>query len=143
MEKARFDHPDSPALAARLAIATLRDGDTTDASRLFREAEALAKESDDPSAKEFLDSEFQLEFAGSLRKAGDVEAAENRLRNAIRSIPPDQPTKTARALRELARIWIDQGKNLSPAASLLKRAEGLEPGNAETKELLERARAGK
>jgi predicted Zn-dependent protease len=140
LEKARFDHPESPALAARLAIATLRDGDTTTAARLFRQAEALAKESDDPTDKEYLDADFQLEFAGSLRAAGDIAAAESRLRDAIRGIPPEQPKKAARALRELARLWIEQDKNLAPAASLLKRAESLEPGNAETKELLEKAK---
>lgn len=141
LEKARFDHPENPALAARLAIATLRDGDTTTAARLFRQAEALAKESSDPSAKNVLDADFQLEFAGSLKKAGDVAAAENRLRNAIRGIPPGQPKKSARALRELARLWIDQKKNLAPAASLLKRAKSLEPGNPETQALLDRARS--
>ncbi len=140
LEKARFDHPDSPAIAARLAIATLRDGDTAAAARLFRQAEALARDSKDPGAKAYLDADFQLEFAGSLRKAGDLAAAESRLRDAIRGIPPEQPAKAARALRELARIWIDQKKNLAPAAALLKRAESLEPGNKETGTLLKRAR---
>ena len=107
---------------------------------LFRQAEALAKESDDPTDKEYLDADFQLEFAGSLRAAGDIAAAESRLRAAIRGIPPEQPKKAARALRELARLWIEQDKNLAPAASLLKRAESLEPGNAETKELMEKAK---
>ena len=142
LERARFDHPENPAVAARLAIATLRDGDTTEAARLFRQTEALAKESADPEAKEFLDADFQLEFATSLRQGGDLAAAEGRLRSAIRGISPEEPKKSARALRELARLWIDQKKNLAPAASLLKRAESLDPGNAETKALLERARAG-
>lgn len=140
LEKARFVHPDDPAIAARLAIATLRDGDTTGAARLFRQAEALAKDSKDPDAARYLDADFQLEFAGSLRDAGDLAAAEERLRNAARSVPSDQPKKAARALRELARLWLDQKKNFAPAAALLKRAESLDPGNAETETLLQRAR---
>ncbi len=140
LEKARFDHPEHPALAARLAIATLRDGDTAAASRLFRQAEALAKDSGHPSARDVLDANFQIEYAGALRQAGDRAGAENRLRNAIRAIPPEQPGKCAHALRELARLWIDQNKNLAPAASLLKRAETLDPGHPETRRLLEKTR---
>ena len=139
LEKARFEHPEDPAIAARLAIATLRDGNTSGAARLFRQAEALAKDSADPAAKAVLDADFQLEFAASLREAGDLPAAESRLREAVRSTPADQSIKAARALRELARLWIDQDKNHSPAASLLKRAESLDPGNPETEILLERA----
>jgi predicted Zn-dependent protease len=140
LEKARFEHPEDPGIAARLAIASLRDGDTTAAARLFRQAESLARDSRDPDAARFLDADFQLEFAVSLREAGDVAAAEDRLRNAARSIPEDQPEKTARALRELARLWLDQDRNHGPAAALLKRAESLEPGNPATRTLLERAR---
>jgi tetratricopeptide (TPR) repeat protein len=140
LERARFDHPENPALAGRLAIATLRDGDPTTAARLFRQTEALAKDSKDPSAREYLDADFQLEFANSLQQAGDLAAAESRLREAIRGIPPDQPVKSARALRALARLWIDQKKNLAPAVSLLKRAQTLDPDNTETNKLLERAR---
>ena len=140
LEKARFDHPEDPALAARLAIATLRDGNTAAASRLFRQAEALAKGSGHPSIRNILDPNFQIEFAGALRQTGDLAGAENRLRSAIRGIPPEQPRKSARALRELARLWIAQNKNLAPAASLLKRAEALEPENPENKRLLERTR---
>jgi predicted Zn-dependent protease len=140
LEKARFEHPDDPGIVARLAIATLRDGNTSGAARLFRQAEALARDSDDPDAKAFLDADFQLEFAGSLREAGDLPAAESRLAQAARSFPADQPLDTARALRELARLWLDQDKNHSPAASLLKRAESLDPDNPETKALLERAK---
>ena len=140
LEKARFDHPEDPALAARLAIATLRDGDTAAASRLFRQAEALAGSSGLPSVRDILDPEFQIEFAGALRRSGDLAGAENRLRSAIRGIPPEQPRESARALRELARLWIDQKRNLAPAASLLKRAEALDPDNPENRKLLERTR---
>lgn len=139
LEKARFDHPEDPGLAARLAIATLRDGDTTTAALLFRQAESLAKDSDDPAAKEFLGADFQLEFAASLREAGDDQAAEARLQAAAKNTPADQPQQQARALRELARLWLDQNKNHTPAASLLKRARALDPDNEETDALLERA----
>ena len=138
LEKARFDHPEHPALAARLAIATLRDGDPAAASRLFRQAEALARDSGHPSARDVLDAGFQIEFAGALRQTGDRASAENRLRHAIRAIPPGQPGTSAHALRELARLWIDGNKNFAPAASLLKRAETLEPGHPETRRLLEK-----
>jgi tetratricopeptide (TPR) repeat protein len=139
LERARFDHPENPALAARLAIAVLRDGDSTSATRVFREAEALARDSTDPAAKESLDSDFQIEFAGALRDAGDIGAADERLVGAIRGIPPDQPKKTARALRELARLRIAQNKTLG-LAGLLNKADSLDPGHPETKELLESAK---
>ncbi|NNC89972.1 MAG: hypothetical protein HKN82_16060 [Akkermansiaceae bacterium] len=140
LEKARFEHPDDPAIAARLAVATLRDGDTTGAARLFRQAEALAKDSKDPEAARYLDADFQLEFAGSLREAGDLAAAEERLRLAARSVPDDEHAKAARTLRELARLWLDQDKNRGPATALLRRAESLDPGHPETEALLQRAK---
>ena len=140
LEKARFHHPDNTAIIARLAIATLRDGNTKEAAELFRQAESLAKDAKDPKTKQFLDADFQIEFAHSLQQAGDTKEAENRLREAIRSVPEDQPNKAAYALRELARLWLDQNKNQGPAISLLKRAQKLEPENEETNVLLERAK---
>ena len=140
LEKARFDHPEHPAIMARLAIATLRDGDTKGAAQLFRQAEALARDSKDPSMKEFLDASFQIEFSHSLRDAGDLPAAETRLREAIRGISDEEPLQAAQALRELARLWLDQNKNRGPASALLRRAEALDPDNAETAELLERSK---
>lgn len=143
LEKARFDHPEHAGIAARLAVATLRDGDTAGAADLFRQAEALAKDSGDPDDLRFLGPDFQMEFAGSLRDAGDLEAAEARLRSAAKNTPADRPKDQARAFRELARLWLDQDKNHGPAASLLQRALSLDPGNAETKALLERARTNR
>jgi Tfp pilus assembly protein PilF len=140
LEKARFDHPENAAVAARLAIATLRDGDTASAARVFREAEALAKESKDPAAKEALDADYQLEFAASLRTAGDLTAAESRLRDTIRTIPADEPKKSAHAMRELARLWLEQDKKLG-LEGLLKRAESLDPDNPETKTLLDQLKS--
>lgn len=140
LEKARFDHPTNPGIAARLAIATLRDGDTEIAALQFRQAEALAKDSKDPDAKEFLGPDFQLEFAGALRDAGDLPAAEARLRQSVKGTPADQPLQKARALRELARLWLDQDKNHGPAIGLLKSAKSLDPDDPETDALLERAR---
>ena len=140
LEKARFEHPDNPGIAARLAIATLRDGKTREANLLFRQAESLAKESIDPEAKRWLDADFQFEFANSLRDAGDLPAAEDRLRASVKSTPADKPLLKARALRELARSWLDQDKNQGPAVSLLRSAESLDPGNPDTAALLERAR---
>ena len=139
LERARFDHPENAAVAARLAMATLRDGETAEAARIFRQAEALAKDSADPELQEFLGPAFQIDFASALREAGDLPAAEERLRSAARNAPEDKPAQGAQALRELARLWLDQDKNHGPAVSLLKRAEGLDPGNEETAALLERA----
>jgi len=138
LEKARFDHPDDPVIAARFAVATLRDGDPAAAARLFRRAEALAEASGDSAALDALGPGFQIEFAFSLRDAGDLPEAEDRLRAAIRDIPPDQSAELARALRALAALWLDQHKNRGPAASLLKRADALEPNHPETQALLER-----
>jgi predicted Zn-dependent protease len=140
LDNARFDHPKHVGIATRLAIATLRDGDTEIATLQFRLAEALAKDSKDPDDKKFLGANFQLEFAGALRDAGDLPAAESRLREAVRNTPPEKPKQAARALRELAKLWLDQDKNHSPATSLLKRAASLDPDNEETAALLERAR---
>ena len=50
------------------------------------------------------------------------------------------PVAQAPEVRELARLWLDQNKNQSAAVSLLKRAESLDPGNEETKSLMERAK---
>lgn len=138
LEKARFNHPSHPALAARLAIATLRDGSPTLAARLFREAEALAEEAGELDTAPYLDADFQLEFASSLKDARDDEEAENRLRKAIRRMKADQPQRKAQGLRMLATLWIEQDRNLGPARSLLQQAAALDPDNKDTRKLLER-----
>ena len=71
-------------------------------------------------------------------QVGDSTGAETRLRDAIRRIAPERPGHTALALRKLARVWIEQNRNLAPAASLLNRAKALDPEHPETAELLQR-----
>ena len=137
LEKFRFDHPDSPGIHARLAIATLRDGFTQEAARLFRQAEALAKESKEEDAKEYLDVDFQIEFAHILVEADDLVSAETRLRQAAQGLDLDaEPKKYARAVTALAKLWLDQGKNEAPAKALLQRAVMLDPENEEAASLL-------
>ncbi|MDP0491508.1 MAG: tetratricopeptide repeat protein [Verrucomicrobiota bacterium JB023] len=139
LEKARFDFPESPAIHARLAIATLRDGETKEAALLFRQAETLAESSQDPSAIQYLDADFQIEFAHSLVEAGDQEAAETRLRQAAQNLDIDQhPEKYARAVTSLAKIWLAEGRNEGPAKALLQRAISIDPENAEAHRLLEK-----
>ena len=137
LEKFRFDHPDSPGIHARLAIATLRDGLTQEAARLFRQAEALAEESKEENAKEYLDVDFQIEFAHILIDANDLPSAELRLRQAAQGLDLDaEPKKYARAVTALAKLWLDQDKNEAPAKALLQRAVLLDPDNEEAASLL-------
>ncbi|GHC47585.1 hypothetical protein GCM10007100_11670 [Roseibacillus persicicus] len=137
LEKFRFDYPDEAGIHARLAIATLRDGLTQEAARLFRQAEALAEASKNPADEQYLDADFQIEFAQSLVEANDLESAETRLRQAAQGLDLDtQPEKYARAVTKLAKLWIEQGKNEAPAKALLQRALSLDPNNEEAAELL-------
>ena len=138
LEKFRFDYPENPAIHARLAIATLRDGLPEQAARLFRQAEALAKDSKDSASAQYLDADFQIEFANSLLSAGAFAAAETRLRQAAQGLDlDDEPKKYAQAVTALAQLWIDQGKNEAPAKALLQRAISIDPENATAKKLLE------
>ena len=137
LEKFRFDHPEDPGIHARLAIATLRDGLTQEAARLFRQAETLAEESQQEEAKEYLDADFQIEFAETLIDADDLQSAETRLRQAAQGLDIDtEPKKYARAVTTLAKLWLDQGKNESAAKALLQRALSLDPENEEAAALL-------
>jgi predicted Zn-dependent protease len=123
LEKGLFDHPEDAAIAVKLAIATRRDESTRDtAAWRFREAESLSG-TDGPATE----PAFQLEFAECLLESGNTPAAEKRLRAAITSYGPDQEKETARALRRLASIWQDEGRNQAAARSLLRRAESLDP----------------
>jgi predicted Zn-dependent protease len=136
LEKAAFAYPQNPLIAAKLAVATARDPDAAAAAPgLFRQAEALAKAKNQP---EVLDAAFLEAYGQALGAAGQQPAAEDQLRAAIRSFPPDQPKELAAALRKLALLWLDANKNYAAAVSLLQRAEQLDPGNPETQELLRR-----
>lgn len=138
LEKFRFDHPEDPGIHARLAIATLRDGLTQEAARLFRQAETLAEESEEEEAQQYLDTDFQIEFAQTLIDANDLQSAETRLRQAAQGIDLDtEPKKYARAVTSLAKLWLEQGKNESAAKALLQRAVSLDPDNQEAAALLE------
>ena len=138
LEKFRFDHPESPGIHSRLAIANLREGLTEEAVSLFRQTEALAEVSKDPDARQYLDADFQIDFAHSLIEADDLAAAETRLREAAQGLDLDaEPKKYARAVTALAKLWIDQGKNEAPAKALLQRAVMLDPENEEAARLLE------
>lgn len=137
LKKFRFNHPESPGIHARLAIATLRDGLTEEAARLFRQAERLAEESKEEEAQQYLDADFQIEFAQTLIAADDLQAAETRLRQAAQGLDLDaEPQKYARAVTALAKLWLEQGKNEAPAQALLRRAVMLDPENEEAARLL-------
>ena len=121
LEKAAFDFPDDAELMMKLALATARDPETKeDAARLFREAENMLANPADMSP------EFLLESARELISQGQSKAAEERLRNAIRSFPPEANVESAAAMRELAAIWTREGRNLDAAGALMKRAESLD-----------------
>ena len=123
LEKGLFDHPEDPDMAVKLAIATQQDESTRDqAAWRFREAESLSGV-DGPATE----PGFQLAFSEHLLETGQTEAAEARLRSAIKAYPPEAKVETAAALRRLAGIWLEDGRNESAARALLKRAEGLDP----------------
>ncbi|MBB5352499.1 tetratricopeptide (TPR) repeat protein [Haloferula luteola] len=121
LEKGVFDFPEDADLAALLAVATLRDPEVRPrASARFREAERLSGP-DGPASR----PEFQMAFADDLMAAGEWEAAEQRLRQAIQSFPPEANRETAAALRLLAKLWESQGRNEAAATSLRQRADRL------------------
>jgi len=121
LEKAVFRHKDDAKLMMKLAIATSRDPEAKEsAARLFREAEAMLANPAD------MDPAFLLESAKELRAQGQVKAAEERLRTAIRSFPKEAKKETAAAMRALADIWISDGRNINEANALISRAEVLE-----------------
>ena len=123
LEKGLFHHAEDAAIAVKLAIATRRDESTRDtAAWRFREAEALSG-TEGPATE----PTFQLEFAECLLESGNTPAAEKRLRTAIKAYGPEEKKETARALRRLAAIWNDEGRNEAAGRALLKRAEGLDP----------------
>jgi predicted Zn-dependent protease len=121
LEKAVFRHPDNADLMMKLALATSRDPETKDsAARLFREAENMLADPADATPA------FLLESAKDLVAQGQTKAAEERLRNAIRTFPKDAKKETAAALRALADIWISEDRNTDAAKALISRAEALE-----------------
>lgn len=121
LEKAVFDHTEDASLMMKLAIATSRDPETKDkASRLFRQAESMLANPAD------MNPAFLLESAKELVAQGQTKAAEERLRNAIRTFPKDAKLETAAAMRALAAIWISEGRNADAANALISRADALE-----------------
>lgn len=121
LEKAAFDYPDDAELMMKLALAIAKDPETKeDSARYFREAENMLKNPADMSP------EFLLQSARELIAQGQSEAAEERLRNAIRNFPPEARMESAAAMRELAGIWISEGRNIEAADALIKRADTLE-----------------
>jgi len=121
LEKAVFRHYDDAKLMMKLAIAASRDPDTKDsAARLFREAEAMLANPAD------MDPGFLVASAKELLAQGQVKAAEERLRNAIRTFPKESKKETAAAMRALADIWISDNRNLEAARALISRAEAME-----------------
>jgi tetratricopeptide (TPR) repeat protein len=120
LEKGVFDHPDHPELAMKLAVATRRDPETKSrAGRLFREAEAAMGDTKP-------DASFLIESADVLAEEGRSKAAEERLRSAIRSYPPEKKKETAAALRRLAALWEKENRNVEAARALRQRADALE-----------------
>lgn len=121
LEKAVFDHPENFQLANQLAIASRRDPATRDlAARLFREAEALRPADVKP------DPAFLIESAEALIAQGQSKAAEERLRSAIKSFPPEAKKETAAALRRLALLWETESRNADAARALRQRADALD-----------------
>jgi tetratricopeptide (TPR) repeat protein len=122
LEKGVFDHPERQELTMKLAVATRRDPETrAKASRLFREAEAAMGAQLKP------DADFLIESAECLIEEGQSKSAEERLRTAIRSYPPERKKETAAALRRLAGLWEKENRNLDAARSLKQRADTLDP----------------
>ena len=122
LEKAAFDHPENSELLMRLAIVTGKDPETKDrAARLFKEAEFMVA-----GKAEEMDPAFLIESAKELIAQGEVKAAEERLRTAIRNLPKGAKKETAEAMHTLAGIWISEGRNLDAAKALIQRAAAME-----------------
>lgn len=106
----------------RLAVASRRDPETRDAAAgRFREATLLMSGDEEP------DPAFLMESAEVLIADGQVKAAEESLRTAIRSYPPEAKRETAAALRRLAALWEGENRNVDAARGLRQRAQALDP----------------
>ena len=75
---------------------------------------------------EEMDPAFLIESAKELIAQGEVKAAEERLRTAIRNLPKGAKKETAEAMHTLAGIWISEGRNLDAAKALIQRAAAME-----------------
>jgi predicted negative regulator of RcsB-dependent stress response len=75
------------------------------------------------------DAAFLLESAEVMLEEGQSKAAEESLRAAIRSYPPEAKVETAAALRRLARLWEEENRNAEAARALRQRADALDPEN--------------
>ena len=121
LEKAVFLNEEDADLMMKLATASSRDPEGKNAAaRLFREAEAMA---DENAPK---DPAFLVAAAEELIARGESKAAEEKLRDAIRTFPKDARVETAAALRALAGIWTSEGRNQDAAKALVSRADALE-----------------
>eukprot|EP00903_Cladosiphon_okamuranus_P003851 g3849.t1 len=121
LEKAVFDYRDHAGLHMKLAMAASRDPETkSKAGQFFRRAEELLERGGE------MDPQFMLDSAEQLVSQGETEAAEERLKAAIRVLPREAKKETAAALRALAAIWIGEGRNADAARELIRRAESLE-----------------
>jgi tetratricopeptide (TPR) repeat protein len=121
LEKAVFLHENDAKLMMQLALSTSKDPETKDgAARLYREAEAMLA---NPAEME---PAFLLESAKELIAQGQTKAAEERLRNAIRSFPKEAKKESAAAMRSLAGIWISEQRNVDAADALISRAKAME-----------------
>lgn len=121
LERAVFQYPDRFELLEKLAIATRRDPETKEnAAQLFREAEAVKPETvkNGPA--------FLIESAETFIAQGQGKAAEERLRMAIKTYPPEAKKETAAALRRLAQLWESENRNADAAKSLRQRADSLD-----------------
>jgi len=50
----------------------------------------------------------------------------------------EEPSKYARAITDLAALWLEQDKNQGPARALLERAISLDPENEKAISLLQK-----
>ena len=137
LERALFYEPDDPSLAARLGMTFLQEEQSKKALEFFRNAEQIAKESESDL---FLnDPDFHYHFAQALQQEGEFPAAESRLRQAADGLNLDEePSKYARAITDLAALWLEQDKNQGPARALLERAISLDPENEKAISLLQK-----
>lgn len=121
LERAVYRYPDHFELLQKLAIATQRDPETREnAARIFREADAVKPASVNSTPA------YLMESAESLMAQGQNKAAEETLRKAIKSFPPEAKKETASALRKLAGFWESENRNIDAARALRLRADALD-----------------
>jgi len=114
--------PNSSMAHFFLGIAQREDGEPGEAVPSFVKAEALA---DDEDAD--LTLEFYFEFGATLERAGDIDGASSRFKQALEKVPDDDPVAGARIYNYLGYMWLERELHVDQAGEMIKHANELVP----------------